>query len=198
VTRRIRRGVLPWRFGIRRSMPCWSLRRAYYVQSRPLLAGFLHPCEVRVVGAEQTLSAGQQGLMRTHRRIVLGGLGRPGEARSRSRGADNHNPANTDRFHCLGNRERTPPGDSRLGRGPRAQAREDRVGSRIADSRAAGSVMPNRSRPVRTCRNSLLGFRTTAVTSCPASTACSSSWRPIPPVAARIVSLSFSFHGVHS
>src|SRR5215217_5628636 len=57
-----------------------------------------------------------------------------------------------------------------------------------ADSSAATSGVARSAVTVRTCLDSFFGCRTTAVTSCPAATACSKACRPIPPVAAKIVS----------
>ncbi len=63
-----------------------------------------------------------------------------------------------------------------------------------ADSRAAGSTAARSAVMTRTSRVSLLGLRTTAVTSWPAVRAWSSSWRPMPPVAAKIVSFMLRPH----
>src|SRR6266511_4675734 len=60
-----------------------------------------------------------------------------------------------------------------------------------ADASTAGSGAARSAVTMRTwlaCPARLLGLRTTAVTSCPAATACSRSWRPMPPDAAKIVS----------
>src|SRR5215204_4830827 len=76
--------------------------------------------------------------------------------------------------------------DSEFDRGPRPESTASALST--ANSSAEGSAAARSAVTVRTCLDSFLGFRTTAVTSWPAATACSRTCRPIPPVAANMVS----------
>ncbi len=73
-------------------------------------------------------------------------------------------------------------------RGPRPDSTASAPAT--ADSSAAGSAAARSAVTARTPPGSLPGLRTTAVTSWPAASAWSSIWRPIPPVAATIVSFT--------
>src|SRR5215204_1967797 len=76
---------------------------------------------------------------------------------------------------------------SEVDRGPRPDSTASAPAT--ADSSTAGSAAARSAVTIRTASpDSLFGSRTTAVTSWPAATACSRTCRPIPPVAAKIVS----------
>ena len=81
-------------------------------------------------------------------------------------------------------REAIPASDA--DRGPRQESTASAPAT--ADSSTAGSAVTRSAVTARTCLDSRCGLRMTAVTSWPAATACSRSCRPIPPVAAKIVS----------
>src|SRR4029450_1963469 len=119
----------------------------------------------------------------------LGGLGRPGEGTVAIGAALTTTMRRTPvaciawptaRVPC----EAMPASDAE--RGPRPESTASAPAT--ADSSAAGSAAARSAVTLRTCADSLFGFRTTAVTSWPAATACSRAWRPIPPVAAKMVS----------
>ena len=76
---------------------------------------------------------------------------------------------------------------SALVRGPSADSTASAPAT--AGWSAAGSAEARSAAVARAAAAArLCGFRATAVTSWPAATACSSNWRPMPPVAAKIVS----------
>src|SRR4029453_2574814 len=76
---------------------------------------------------------------------------------------------------------------SEVDRGPRPENTASAPAT--ADSSAAGARAGRSAVTIRPASpDSLFGFRTTAVTSWPAARACSRACRPIPPVAAKIVS----------
>src|SRR5215216_5323921 len=76
---------------------------------------------------------------------------------------------------------------SEVDRGPRPENTASAPAT--ADSSTAGSATARSAVTIRTASpDSLFGFRTTAVTSWPAAKACSRACRPIPPVAAKMMS----------
>src|SRR5215467_12767118 len=75
---------------------------------------------------------------------------------------------------------------SAFDRGPSADSTASAPPTAVA--RAAGCAPARSALTVRTSAGSEAGFRATAVTSCPAAMAWSTRWRPMPPVAAKIVS----------
>src|SRR5215207_8097706 len=75
---------------------------------------------------------------------------------------------------------------SEFDRGPRPERTASAPST--ADSSTTGSAAARSAVTMRTSPESFFGLRTTAVTSWPAAAACSRTCRPIPPVAAKIVS----------
>src|SRR5215207_6799121 len=115
----------------------------------------------------------------------LGGFGRPGEGTVEIGAALTTTMRRTP-VACIAWTMARVPCDavpvSDADRGPRPESTASAPAT--ADSSTARSAVT-----IRTASpDSLFGFRTTAVTSWPAARACSRACRPIPPVAAKIVS----------
>src|SRR3981189_1931285 len=119
----------------------------------------------------------------------LGGFGRPGEGTVPIGAALTTTMRRTSVVRIAWMMARVPcqaiPA-SDADRGPRPEITASAPST--ADSSAAGSGAARSAVTTRASPDSPFGLRTTAVTSWPAATACSRTCRPIPPVAAKIVS----------